>query len=78
MSPIMVNTPPPTAPQRIVVPDTPIEELEEQKVKMGIRKPVLPPPMWDEFTPLSPKAVREKRSREIMDDEDTGMSFTLA
>jgi len=78
MSPIMVNTPPPTAPQRIIVPDTPIEELEEQKVRMGIKKPALPPPMWDEFMPESPKAVRGKRSREVMDDEDIGTSSIQA
>ena len=72
MSPIMVNTPPPTTPQRIIVPDTPIEEPGEQRTKMGIKKPMLPPPMWDEFRPESPKVVREKKSREVMDDEDTG------
>jgi hypothetical protein len=78
MSPIMVNTPPPTAPQRIIVPDTPIEEPEEQKAKMGIKKPVAPPPTWDEFTPESLKALREKKSREVMGDEDTGMLSILA
>ena len=78
MSPIMVNTPPPAAPQRNAVPDTPIEGLEEQRAKIGIKKPVPPPPMWAESMPESPKAVREKKSREVMDDEDTGVWSILA
>lgn len=78
MSPIMVNTPPPTTPQRIIVPDTPIEEHGAQKAKMGKKKPSLPPPTWDEFTPTTPKEVREKRNAEVMDDEDTGATSILA
>lgn len=74
----MVNTPPPTTPQRVIVPDAAIEELEGQKPKLGIKKPVLPPPTWDEYTPESLKAVREKKGREVMDDEDTGMWSILA
>jgi hypothetical protein len=73
-SPMMVNTPPPTTPQRIIVPDTPIEEQEDQKAKMGMKRPAFPPPMWGEFTPATPK---EKRSAEVMDDEDTGASSIL-
>jgi len=74
MSPIMVNTPPPTTPQRIIVPDTPIEERDGQKAKKGVKKPTLPPPMWEEFAPAKPKEVREKRNGEVMEDEDTGTS----
>ena len=70
----MVNTPPPRTPQRIIVPDTPIEEQEEQRARKGVKKPSLPPPMWGEFTPATPKEVREKRNAEFMDDEDTGTS----
>jgi hypothetical protein len=78
MSPIMVNTPPPMTPQRVIVPDTPVEDQEEHKAKMGIRRPTLPPPMWDEFIPETPKEVQEKRIGEVMDDEDTGTSSILA
>ena len=69
----MVNTPRPATPQRSIVPDTSTEGLEGQKAKLGIKKPVLSPPTWDEYTSESLKAVREKKSREVMDDEDTGM-----
>jgi len=74
----MVNTPPPTTAPRIIVPETPVEEQEEQKAKMGIKKPPLPPPMWDEFTPATPREVKEQRNAEVMDDEDTGTSSILA